>query len=166
MGHRSKLSTGSCAAPWLQFPARCTPSSSLPTPRLAARCFLAVLVDAGVKSINRYAAKRFYTHLRGVWKRVKALDGADRRATVTFSLHFIYIPTYHSQSQYIVHLQKLDSFELGYLALLLLLPLWYQIQNWILSYRHFIAFTTFTRFSCLFSRLHVSVLQDHIYLFL
>ena len=38
MGHRSKLSTGSCAAPWLQFPARCTPSSSLPTSRLAARC--------------------------------------------------------------------------------------------------------------------------------
>ena len=33
--------------------------------------------DAGVKSKNRYAAKRFYTHLRGVWKRVKALDGVE-----------------------------------------------------------------------------------------
>ena len=36
MGHRSKLSTGSYAAPWLQFPARCNPSSSLPTTRFAA----------------------------------------------------------------------------------------------------------------------------------
>ena len=42
MSHRSKLSTGSCAAPWCQFPARCTPSSSLPTRCLSARCFLAV----------------------------------------------------------------------------------------------------------------------------
>ena len=48
MGNRSKLSTGSCAAPWLQFPARCTPSSSLPTPRLAARCFLAVLFSSSL----------------------------------------------------------------------------------------------------------------------
>ena len=30
-----------------------------------------------MKSINRYAAKRFYTHLRGVWKRVKSLDGFE-----------------------------------------------------------------------------------------
>ena len=46
MGHRWELSTGSCAAPWLQYPARCTPSSSLPTPRLAARCLLAVLFSS------------------------------------------------------------------------------------------------------------------------
>ena len=30
MGHRSNLSTGSCAVPGRQFPAKCTPSSSLP----------------------------------------------------------------------------------------------------------------------------------------
>ena len=34
MGHWWKLSTGSCAAPWWRFPARCNPSSSLPTPSL------------------------------------------------------------------------------------------------------------------------------------
>ena len=48
MGHRSKLSTRSCAATWFQFSARCTPSSSLPTPHLAARCFLAVLFSSSL----------------------------------------------------------------------------------------------------------------------
>ena len=42
MGHRWKPSTGSCVAPWWQSPARCTPSSSLPTPCLAVTCSLAI----------------------------------------------------------------------------------------------------------------------------